>query len=83
MRGDDDEPGAGLSAWTAAGRTGYGQSGSIDHQATWVWHSPETGISIAFATNATKLPMDQIVDEVLALIYERGHKPDASFKPAK
>ncbi len=83
MRGSDGEPGAGLVPWTAAGRTGYGQSGAIDHHATWIWHSPETGISIAVTTNASTVPLEEIVDEVLALIFERGHKPRLPLAPRK
>jgi D-alanyl-D-alanine carboxypeptidase len=75
MRGNEEDPGAGLLEWQGAGRTGYGQSGHIEHHAAWVWHSPETKVSIAFTTNATTIPMETIADEVLAIIYTRGYKP--------
>lgn len=82
MRNQDGGSGMGLWPYTIAGRTGYGHGGAIEGFRACVYHFPESGISISYATNASVLSLDEIVDEVLRLVFDRGHKASA-FRPVK
>jgi len=74
MRNQNGGSGIGLWPYAIAGRTGFGQRGSVDGFRACVYHFPESGISFAYTTNATVLSMDEIVDEALLLIFKRGLK---------
>ncbi|MEJ0085835.1 MAG: serine hydrolase domain-containing protein [Pseudomonadota bacterium] len=82
MRDQDGGSGMGLWPYEVAGQKGYGHGGNIEGFRSCVYHFPDSGISISYATNASVLSMDEIVDEALALIFERGRKPP-TFEPAK
>jgi D-alanyl-D-alanine carboxypeptidase len=82
MRNQDGGSGMGLWPYSIAGRTAYGHGGLIEGFRACVYHFPESGISIAYTTNASVLSMDEIVDEALTLVFERGHKPP-TFEPVK
>jgi D-alanyl-D-alanine carboxypeptidase len=65
----------GLWPYVAAGQTGLGHGGSIEGFRACVYYFPERKLAISYATNAAVLSMDEIVDESLALVLERGRKP--------
>jgi hypothetical protein len=75
----DQRVGTGLGLWeyTVAGKTGLGHGGAIESFRACVFHFPELKISIAYATNAPLLSMSEIVDEVLALVFDGRRKPPA------
>jgi CubicO group peptidase (beta-lactamase class C family) len=75
MHGTNGVGSAGLWPYIVAGQTGYGHGGRIEGYRTGVYHFPDKRISIAYATNASVLSMDEIVDEVLLTLFERGHEP--------
>jgi D-alanyl-D-alanine carboxypeptidase len=75
MRNQDGGSGMGLWPYEVAGQTGYGHGGRIDGFRACVYYFPAKNISIAYTTNASVLSMDEIVDEVLKLIFERGKPP--------
>ena len=81
MRNQDGGSGMGLWPYRVAGQTGFGQGGRIDGFRACVFHFPDKNLSIAYTTNASVLSMDEIVDEVLTLIFERGKPP--SYEPLK
>ena len=75
MRNQDGGSGMGLWPYQVAGQTGYGSSGAIDGFQVCVYYFPEKKIAISYATNAAVLPPQEILDESLSLIFERGRKP--------
>jgi hypothetical protein len=68
MRGEDGAPGIGLRPAEVGGRAGFGESGRIEAFDAAVYHFPDEQISIAWTSNASRVPMDQILDEVMKLI---------------
>jgi CubicO group peptidase (beta-lactamase class C family) len=75
MRDQSVGTGLGLWAYTVAGKTGLGHGGAIESFRACVFHFPEQKISIAYATNAPVLSMSEIVDEVLAIVFDARRKP--------
>jgi CubicO group peptidase (beta-lactamase class C family) len=73
----DQSVGTGLGLWSyeAAGRMGYGHGGAIESFRACVFYFPEAKISIAYTTNAPVMAMSEIVDEVLALVFDAKRKP--------
>ena len=73
----DQEGGSGMGLWpyTIAGQTGYGHGGRVEGFRACVYHFPDRKLSISYATNASVLSMDEIVDEVLSILFEKGRKP--------
>jgi CubicO group peptidase (beta-lactamase class C family) len=73
----DQSVGTGLGLWSydVAGKTGYGHGGAIESFRACVFHFPEQKISIAYATNAPVLSMSELVDEVLALVFDGRRQP--------
>lgn len=72
----------GLAPFDLAGRKAYGHSGRIDEYRAYVYHFPDSGISVSYAANASVFPPDELVDEVLALIFDRKRQPP-SFDAVK
>ena len=83
----DQQGGSGLGLWpyVIAGETGLGHAGSVDGFTASVYHFPARGISIACMSNASMLPMKDVIDQVLTTVLVRGHRPPAplSLKPAE
>jgi CubicO group peptidase (beta-lactamase class C family) len=65
----------GLPPLEIAGRKAHGHAGRIDGYGAYVYHFPDSGISVSYATNAAVLPPDELVDEVIALIFDRTRRP--------
>ncbi len=68
MRGEDGAPGMGLRPVEVGGHSGFGESGRIEAFDAAVYHFPGEKISIAWTGNASRVPMDQILDDVMKLI---------------
>jgi D-alanyl-D-alanine carboxypeptidase len=77
MLNQDDDSGMGLWVYDVAGQSGFGHRGRIEGFRACVYHFPQRKLSIAVTTNASLLPIDELVDEVLATLFERGHQPPA------
>jgi D-alanyl-D-alanine carboxypeptidase len=82
MRSQEGGSGMGLWPHEIAGHTGYGQSGSTEGFRACVYYFSDRELAISYATNASILPMDEMVDETLSLVFEHGRKPP-SFEPVK
>jgi CubicO group peptidase (beta-lactamase class C family) len=78
----DQAVGTGLGMWSydVAGERGFGHGGAIDAFRACVFHFPDRNLSIAFSTNAPLRSMSEIVDETLALVFDRKRRPPA-FAP--
>jgi len=77
MRNQDGGSGLGLWSYEVAGQSGFGQRGRIDGFRACVYHFPQRKLSIAVTTNASLLPIDELVDEVLDTVFDRRHQPPA------
>ena len=77
MLNQDDDSGMGLWPYDVAGQSGFGHRGRIEGFRACVYHFPQRKLSIAVTTNASLVPIDELADEVLATIFERGHQPPA------
>lgn len=75
MQRQDGGSGMGLWPYTVAQHTGVGHGGRMEGFRACVYHFPDAGVTIAYATNASILSMDEIVDETLALVFEPKRKP--------
>jgi CubicO group peptidase (beta-lactamase class C family) len=82
MRSQEGGSGMGLWPYQQAGQIGFGHAGGIERFRTCVYYFPDRKLAISYATNAALIPMDEIVDESLSLIFERGRKPP-TFEPVK
>jgi D-alanyl-D-alanine carboxypeptidase len=65
----------GLRPFDVAGRKAHGHSGRVDEYRAYVYHFPDSGISVSYAANASVFPPDELVDEVIALIFDRARRP--------
>jgi CubicO group peptidase (beta-lactamase class C family) len=74
----------GLPPLELAGRKAHGHAGRIDGYGACVYHFPDSGISVSYASNASVLPPDELVEEVVALIFDRARRPPRfdAVKPA-
>ena len=77
MLNQDDGSGMGLWPYDVAGQEGFGHRGRVQGFRACVYHFPERKLSIAVTTNASLLPIDELVDEALATVFDRGHQPPA------
>lgn len=75
MRNQEGGSGMGLWPFQVAGQTGYGQRGEMDGFQACVYYFPDRKLAISYATNAPVLPLDEIVNESLSLVFERGRRP--------
>lgn len=81
LRGQEGSPGICLANYTAGGQAGFGAGGVLDGYWAVVYYFPEKKLSVAFTTSAPLLPPEDILDEVFAILFERGHQP-RSFQAA-
>ena len=77
MRNQDGGSGLGLWPYVVAGESGFGHRGRIDGYRSAMYHFPQRKLSIAVTTNASLLPIDELVDEVLATVFEKRRQPPA------
>jgi len=82
MRGRNDGPGIGLWPYESAGQRGLGLGGAIEGYRACVYYFPERGIAISYTGNAQLLPMAEIIDEALATVFDRRHRP-RSYAPIR
>ncbi len=72
MRGEDGDPGLGLGTVEVDGVTGFGERGAIESFTAFAYHFPDRKISIAWTGNASRMPLDQILDETARIVFKRG-----------
>jgi D-alanyl-D-alanine carboxypeptidase len=85
MRNQEGGSGMGLRPYQVAGQTALGNRGDVDGYQACVYYFPDKKIAISYATNAAVLPMEEIVNESLSLLFERGRRPpklEAAKAPA-
>jgi CubicO group peptidase (beta-lactamase class C family) len=72
MRGEEGNPPIALMPVEVAGVSGVGERGSIEAFDAFVYHFPDRRISIAWTGNASRIPVDQILEESARIIFKRG-----------
>src|SRR5262245_42352573 len=68
MRDDD---GSGMTTFTFAGKTFYGETGGGDNYGSWLAYLPEEKLAVTYATNAKVHPVKDIVSGVIDIYYGR------------
>jgi CubicO group peptidase (beta-lactamase class C family) len=66
-----DGDGLGMTTFTFANRTFYGETGGGDNRGAWLAYEPEEKLTVAYATNAKIYPVTNIVSGVVDIYYHR------------
>jgi CubicO group peptidase (beta-lactamase class C family) len=66
-----DGDGLGMTTFTFAGKTFYGETGGGDNRGAWLAYEPEEKLTVAYATNAKIYPVTNIVSGVVDIYYRR------------
>ena len=66
-----DGDGLGMTTFTFAGKTFYGESGGGDNRGAWLAYEPEEKLAVAYATNAKIYPVSNILSGVVDIYYGR------------
>jgi D-alanyl-D-alanine carboxypeptidase len=66
-----DGDGLGMTTFTFAGRTFYGETGGGDNRGAWLAYEPDEKLAVAYATNAKIYPVTNIVSGVVDIYYRR------------
>lgn len=75
LRGAEGGEGPVLPTLHVAGRRAYGIAGRIDGYYACVYHFPDSRLTVAYTSNASDLPPEDLVAEVLALLFDRKRRP--------
>ncbi|HTU64615.1 MAG TPA: serine hydrolase domain-containing protein [Steroidobacteraceae bacterium] len=79
--GNMREQGIGLRSLDIAGASCLGARGRTAAFDTFVCHFPDRRLTIAWTGNGTRVPVDQLLDETLRLVFEKGRKPPKTVAP--
>ena len=74
MKTVTDGEGLGMTTFTFAGKTFYGETGGGDNRGAWLAYEPEEKLAIAYATNAKIYPVSNIVSGVVDIYYGKPFK---------
>jgi D-alanyl-D-alanine carboxypeptidase len=74
--------GLGVRTFEVAGLTGFGERGDAGSFATRVYRFPEKNLTLAWTSNGSRVPVDEVIEEVLRLVLEKRRKPPAAITPA-
>jgi CubicO group peptidase (beta-lactamase class C family) len=66
-----DGEGLGMTTFTFAGKTFYGETGGGDNRGAWLAYLPDEKLTVAYATNAKIYPVSNIVSGVVDIYYQR------------
>src|SRR5262249_24366416 len=66
-----DGDGLGMTTFTFAGKTFYGETGGGDNRGAWLAYLPEEKLAVAYATNAKIYPGTNIGSGVVDIDYHR------------
>jgi len=64
-----------LAPKSIGGQAGLGLEGGVDGFNAGVYHFGERQLTIAFASNGSTVPMEQVIEQALATVTQRGHRP--------
>jgi CubicO group peptidase (beta-lactamase class C family) len=66
-----DGDGLGMTTFTFAGKTFYGESGGGDNYGAWLAYLPEEKLVVSYATNAKVHPVKDILAGVIDMYYDK------------
>jgi CubicO group peptidase (beta-lactamase class C family) len=66
-----EEEGLGMTTFTFAGKTFYGETGGGDNYGSWLAYLPEEELAVAYTTNAKVHPVKDIVSGVIDIYYNK------------
>src|SRR5262245_8311817 len=66
-----DEDGLGMTIFTFAGKTFYGETGGGDNYGSWLAYLPEKKLAVAYTTNAKVHPVKDIVSGVIHIYFNK------------
>jgi CubicO group peptidase (beta-lactamase class C family) len=66
-----DGDGLGMTTFTFASKTFYGETGGGDNYGSWLAYLPEEKLAVAYTTNAKVHPVKDIVAGVIDIYYDR------------
>jgi len=65
MQGEDGKPGFGMRSVSIVGVPGFGGRGSVESFNAAVYHFPAQKLTVAWTGNASRVPLDDILDQVV------------------
>lgn len=71
MKAMKDGDGLGMTTFTFAGKTFYGESGGGDNRGAWIAYEPEEKLAVAYAANAKIYSVTNIMNGVADIYYHR------------
>jgi D-alanyl-D-alanine carboxypeptidase len=71
MRTIKDGEGVGITTFTFAGKTLFGESGGAQSRGAWVAYLPEEKLAVAYATNAKLYPVNDILTGIFDIYWNR------------
>jgi D-alanyl-D-alanine carboxypeptidase len=74
MRGEDDNPAIGLYPATIGGFAAFGERGSAASFNAVVYHFPAEKVTIAWTSNASRVPLDELLGQVTNLVFDKRRK---------
>jgi CubicO group peptidase (beta-lactamase class C family) len=74
MRGEDDNPAIGLRSVTIGDIAAFGERGAVESFNAFVYHFPAQKVTLAWTSNASRLPLDEILGEVTSLVFDKRRK---------
>ena len=66
-----DGEGLGMTTFTFADKTFYGETGGGDNYGSWLAYEPEEKLAVAYTTNAKVYPVKDIVSGVIDIYYNK------------
>lgn len=71
MIAQQDGEGMGITAFTIAGRTLYGETGGSGSSGAWLNYDPEERLALAYTTNLKMYPVSDIIGAILDIYWNR------------
>jgi CubicO group peptidase (beta-lactamase class C family) len=71
MKTINDGEGLGMTTFTYAGKTFYGESGGGDNYGAWLAYLPEEKLAVAYTTNAKVHPVKDIVGGAIDIYFDK------------
>jgi len=68
MQGEDGNPGFGMHAGKIMGIPAFGERGAVESFNAALFHFPAQKLTVAWTSNASRVPIDDILNEVMRLL---------------
>jgi hypothetical protein len=71
MQGDDGNPAIGLYPVRIGDVAGFGERGATESFNAVVYHFPAQKVSFAWTSNASRIPLDDLLGEMTGVLFDR------------